>query len=249
MKPTLNSALALCVGALAAACTTTPTLPGDFELKRATLAAGAADTLLVLDGPGNKATGAAGGAAKGGSIGFLLGGLACLGAGPLAPLCLGTVVPAGLAIGAAGGAVVGAVRAESASDVEHQREVLDAALVARPDLHTRLRVQVQQQSAPGSAPPAVPGAQPDWLIQVDVKELGADVSGSQTPYALRLAATLTVRRRGEFEPVYVKRYEARSKAALTTDAWRANASEPLHGAVNDMLATLAAAMVGDLPKG
>ena len=246
MKPTLKSALALCASALAAACTSTPTLPGDFELKRATLAAGATNTLLVLDGPGSRSGNMGSSALKGSGIGFVLGGLACIGTGPLAPLCLGTLVPASTVVGAASGAAVAAVRSESAADIAQQRAALDEALAVHPGLSARLTALLQQSSGP--PPPAAALPAPEWQVQVDVTELAAPASGPSAPYALRLAATLTLRRAGIVDPVYLKSYEVASTTALTSEAWRTNAAEPLQGAVNEMLARLAAMMKGDMPK-
>ena len=178
-------------------------------------------------------------------VGFLLGGLACMGTGPLAPLCLGTLVPASTVVGAASGAAVAAVRSESAADIAQQRAALDEARAVRPGLSARLVALLQQSSGP---PPTAALPAPEWQVQVDVTELAAPASGPSAPYALRIAATLTLRHAGIAYPVYVKRYEAASATSLTSEAWRANAAETLQGTVSELLAKLAAVMVGDLSK-
>ena len=113
----------------------------------------------------------------------------------------------------------------------------------RPGLSARLAALLQQSSGPPSTA-ALPA--PEWQVQVDVTELAAPAGGPFASYALRIAATLTLRHAGIVDAVYVKRYEAASATSLTNEAWRANAAESLQGTVSELLAELAAVMVGDL---
>jgi hypothetical protein len=247
----LSTTLWVAACALIAGCASTPRMPSELDLSRASLVAGAAEPSLALDGPSGKGAGAVTGAAKGGGVGFLVGGVACMGTGPFAPLCLSLMVPASTAIGAVSGAVVGAVRAESADDVAAKRSLLQAELAA-PVNHARLATHFQKMSRDmlvvdwPLTPAGAGAAAPDWTVQIAMTELATVGAGADTPYALHASASLEVTRAGAAQPAFVKHYHALTADKLTTSAWQADDAKRIRAALDDMSAQLASKMVNDL---
>lgn len=237
--------------ALAAGCASTPRMPADFDIFKATIVADATEPALVTDGPSGKGSGAAAGAAIGGGTGFLLGGLACMGAGPLAPLCLGVVVPTGLAVGAVSGALVGAVRSDSAENVQAKRALL-AALLQTPTADRGLATRLQHQfretlvvAIPHGGIHA-PVTRPESTLKIVLTELATVGTGPDAPYALQLSARLDALRAGDAQPVFAKHYRASSAQRLTTGDWSAGDAQAALDALDPMVAALVIQMVSDV---
>ncbi len=239
------------VAALIAGCSSTPRVPTDFSLARASVVAVAGEPQVAVDGPGGKGSAVAKSAGAGGGLGLLITGIACAGAGFLAPVCFATLVPTGIAVGALGGAAVGAIRAENADEVDAKRVLLRSVLAASEPNFGLMRnlveqardladIQIQKEESAGAA------AMQPWTLRLSVVELATVGSGADAPYALHLSADLDVDQTGGAPRVFAKRYQATTTTKMTTSQWALNTSEAARAEMDMLLAALAVQIVQDL---
>jgi hypothetical protein len=232
-----------------------PHAPSEFELARARIET-RAELPQVKPSPDGKAEEAVQGAAVGAMVTGLSVGLAaavpCLILGPLAGPCFAMVPAAaatGTTVGAASGALIGASASDSAEVAQAKRALLEFAVATRP-LRERLVTHLQRQareSAKVELPVAPAGAPdpPPWRIGIGALTIDAD-AGKDGPYRLRAKTGLTVTRTNEERPAFSKRYEAVTPTAYTTSEWQADDAAAALAALDDLMATLAAAMLADL---
>jgi len=240
------------ISALAVGCASTPPpIPPNFDVTRATIAAGDKDPEIDIDGLSGKDSGAKIGAASGAGAGVGYAAIACAPAFMFYGACLAVAVPIMGGIGAVGGAAIGAAATQSAASVEEKREMLNEALViidARNYLATLIQKQIQEGdivvpvvSNTGSA--YIP---PDWTLRIALSEVSTDGSGEETSYFIKASAALEVMQTGQEEPLFRKEYHTQTRDRKTTAEWLAKEDEPVPTVIEYLLTTLASDMLNDL---
>ena len=182
----------------------------------------------------------------------------CLGTGPLFALCMLTLVPATVAIGATSGVVAGAVASSGPQPVDPQQAMLSAGPTGYQLVFTE-QVQRQTLEALGLSLPIVdlqgvatpleggsPDAPREWLAIVGVSQFAALKSPPEQPFAIRIEATLRLRRVRDAVPLYVSRHAVLTEATLTTSQWYADGGAALRAGIDASLRRLAAEIAADL---
>jgi len=232
-------------------CASVPESPQEFNISHASIVPGDNETTVEIAGLPGKGTGVVVGGGTGAGVGIGAAAVLCIGTGPFYPLCLASVGTLAGTAGAIGGGVAGAVATESSHGVETKRNMLTQALMDL-EANRTLVPLVYNKSLESKALQTTQEGKtsdnsvPEWTLRISLDEFATVGSGPDTPYSLRLSASVEIRRPGDKNPVFKKLYQTDSPLQMSTVEWRANKDQPVRSVLDDLLATLATEIFNDL---
>jgi len=243
---------------LGGGCAATRGIPLGFDIDKAGLATDGTPPAMAVVDPSGKPSPVTVGGLTGIGVGGLAGTALCLGTGPLFPLCMLTIGATTVAVGATSGVVAGAVASSGPQPVDPQQAMLTAAPTGYQLAFTE-QVQRETHAASGRSLPMVdlqgvatpmdrasPDEPREWLAIVGVSQFAALKSPPEQPFAIRIEATLRLRRVRDAEPLYVSRHAVLTEATLTTAQWYADGGAALREGIEASLRRLAAEIAADL---
>jgi hypothetical protein len=247
--PFVLSIVVMCT--LFSGCTGAPKPLRDLDIHRATIAVGDGETLVVIDGSHNKASGAAAGATEGAGLGLGYAAITCISTGPAYPLCLAFLGTFLGSVGLIAGAMDGLITTQSAGEVSTKRSMLTETISAL-GANQRLAVLLHQKSlnTPIIDPlyavkdPAILVS--EWTLRIVVNEIATVNLGPRGAYLLKVSARVEITHSGSDNPVIVKEYQAQNRTFTYTAGWRANDDKLVRSTVDDLLATLTTDILNDL---
>lgn len=236
-----------CAHVLGCVSTPTPKIPQEFELSCSNIVKDVAPTIIEIDGPTDKVTGAASGAAVCGGEAFALTTPACVISGPLFPICFMVVVLPATTLSAGTCAAIGAIFSENSEDVDAKRSMLADALTSlEPDqqLVPLLQQKLIEAFSTGTLPSNNEPKTTDTGCQIRIAKTKFSTFGFgiNKPFFLRVSADLEILRGDDQEPIFVKSYQLTSASKMSMDEWRVNNDEPVRTTLRDLLVGISSEM-------
>ena len=245
------SLVIVCVHVVGCISTPTPKIPQEFDLNYSSIVEDIAPTIIEIDGPADKGSGAAEGATQCGGEAFAQTAPACVILGPLFPICFMIVVLPATTLSAGTCAAIGAIVSENAEDVDAKRSMLADALTSL-DPDQQLVPLLQQKVLEAlSTGPQHSNNEPStaylgWRIRIAKTKFSTFGFGTNKPFFLRASADLEILRGDDQDPVFVKSYQFTSASKMSMDEWRVNNDEPVRTTLRDLLVKISSEMSSDV---
>jgi len=241
----------VCAHVVGCVSTPTPKIPQEFDLNYSNIVEDIAPTIIEIDGPEDKGSGAAEGATQCGGEAFAQTLPACVILGPLFPICFMIVVLPATTLSAGTCAAIGAIVSENSEDVDAKRSMLADALTSLdpdqqlvPLLQQKLIEAFSTGSQPSNNEPKTTDA--GWQIRIAKTKFSTFGFGINKPFFLRVSADLEILRGDDQEPVFVKSYQFTSASKMSMDEWRVNNDEPVRTTLRDLLVKISSEMSSDV---